>query len=328
MIESLKKLKLDPEIRTNIEKELVRVNAEISKCNVTPLIDFYVSETLIIIREFNNILNAPTTMSFMGKPTETNDDRKNELINEFITIANKYSDVRIESPVPTTPKCISCKKALEFDIVDDNNHICNHCNVEQGVCNTRSSFSDATRVNISSKYSYDRKIHFRECINQFQGKQNATIPPELITDLDVKFNFHDLLRGDISTPRKIRYAGITKKTIFTFLKELGYTKHYENATLIYSIITDTKIQDISDIQEQILADFDTLSELYDRRYADINRKNFINTQFVFFQLLSRHGHHCSKQDFNGLKTTERKFFHETIMRSLFEELCWNFKSSF
>ncbi len=34
-----------------------------------------------------------------------------------------------------------------------------------------------------------------------------------------------------------------------------------------------------------MADFDKLTEQYDLLFKDIERKNFINTQYVLFQLL-------------------------------------------
>ena len=76
-----------------------------------------------------------------------------------------------------------------------------------------------------------------------------------------------------------------------------------------------------------MADFDTLSELYDREYIQtkkINRKNFINTQYVLYELLKRHKHACNIEDFNFLKTTERKAFHDNICSDLFKKLGWNF----
>ena len=61
-----------------------------------------------------------------------------------------------------------------------------------------------------------------------------------------------------------------------------------------------------------------------RPTMNINRKNFINTQYVLYQLLLRHKHSCKKEDFIILKTIDRKYFHDEICKSLFEHLGWNF----
>ena len=65
-----------------------------------------------------------------------------------------------------------------------------------------------------------------------------------------------------------------------------------------------------------------------KRDAKFDRKNFINTQYVLFQLLRRHKYMCKKQDFNILKTIDRKSFHDDICKELFEELGWNFTAIF
>ena len=113
-----------------------------------------------------------------------------------------------------------------------------------------------------------------------------------------------------------------------FLKELGYSKHYENINLIYSNITGKKLDDISHLVDRMIQDFDILSDTYDRKFSDTNRKNFINTQYVLFQLLRKHGHACDKEDFTNLKTVDRKFFHEEMIKKLFQELGWNYVSIF
>ena len=263
----------------------------------------------------------------MGKPIDMNNEIKHKLINDYMKIASKYSDVTNTNPKQVAV-CRNCSHVLDFDIIEDNTHICNNCASEQTMFSQFSSYTDTTRINISSKYSYDRKTHFRECIAQYHGKQNVNIPAKVYVDLDKQFVFHGLLTGDENTPTKERYANITRKTVMTFLKELGYPKQYENLNLIHSVVTCAKLDDIDYINEQILLDFDILSDLYDKRFNDTARKNFINTQYVLFQLLRRHGHKCDKEDFSNLKTVDRKFFHENIIKHLFEELKWNYTSIF
>ena len=72
-----------------------------------------------------------------------------------------------------------------------------------------------------------------------------------------------------------------------------------------------------------MEDFDKISNLYDKKYkftGKIDRKSFINTQYILFQLLKRHKYNCKKEDFNMLKTLDRKSFHDDIVKDLFETL--------
>jgi len=93
--------------------------------------------------------------------------------------------------------------------------------------------------------------------------------------------------------------------------------------LIHYKFTGILPDDISHLEEVLMIDFDMLSKLYDKRFKHLKRKNFINTQYVLFQLLSRHKHKCNHSDLIILKTIDRKCFHDMVCKQLFEELGWN-----
>jgi hypothetical protein len=99
---------------------------------------------------------------------------------------------------------------------------------------------------------YDRKIHFRDCINQYQGKQNCKIDDKIFEDLENEFEKHYLLVD--STQKEIKFSKITKQHILLFLKELKYSKHYENLHLIYHHLTNKSLDDISHLENKLLAD--------------------------------------------------------------------------
>ena len=118
-----------------------------------------------------------------------------------------------------------------------------------------------------------------------------------------------------------------------FLKELKYTKHYENVNLIYFTLTNKRVDDISYLEEQLIEDFKELVSLYDELHGkdkeeELDRKNFMNVQYLLFQLLRRHNHPCKIEDFTILKTIDRKLFHDTICKNLFNKLGWKFTPTF
>lgn len=131
--------------------------------------------------------------------------------------------------------------------------------------------------------------------------------------------------GDKNTKKEIRFSKITKNHIQLFLKDLDYTKHYENVNLIHYNLTGIKPDDISHIEDALLEDFDRLTEMYDEIYKNkTSRKNFINTQHVLYQLLRKHKHPCKKSDFAVLKTFDRQSFHDEISSHLFACLGWSY----
>ena len=285
--------------------------------------NFYIIESAILIEKYKEILEKPEKISFMGRSSKNNKQKQN-IINQYIELANKYVDLNINIDKKDKILCKNCN-GKEFDIEEGNIYICCECSAQQYILKNVSSYKDIDRINISSKYLYDRAIHFRDCINQYQGKQNSTVSEKVYADLEREFELHHLLVGDKNTPKIERFKNITKEHINIFLKELEYSKHYENVNLIHYNMTGIKPDDIGYLENKLLEDFHILTEMYDKMYKHIDRKNFINTQFVLFQLLIKHKHPCKKEDFSMLKTIDRLNFHNEVCKNLFQALSWSFK---
>ena len=277
------------------------------------------------------ILDQESSGSGSGSSSTTNNNHLNKN-NNSTSPPQRKSSAKNNHPTYFYPRsrgtCTHCLVESEF-FIHDNNYVCEKCGF---VCEIRPqmmSYKDIERINMSSKYTYDRRVHFKDCINQFQGKQNATIDPLIYEEINGQLVSHKLLPENYSDlPKSIVYRDITKEHISLFLKEIGASKHYEDTTLIYHELTGKPIPDISHLENVLLRDFDMLTDLYDRKYKQNDRKNFINTQYVLFQLLRRHRYPCRKEDFNILKTIDRKYYHDEICQALFTELGWNFSNTF
>jgi len=319
ILASLENDKLKRRVKCNLEKARNELSKYVDDLESKKYYHFYVMDSIPLIEVYKEILKTPMKVSFMGKPSKIN-KKKRKIVKTYLEVASKYVNIEIgKSDKKKRITCTNCPNKKEFDIVDMNTYICTKCYAQQRIMRHNSSYNDIDRVNISSKYMYDRKVHFRDCISQYQGKQNSTIPQKIYDDLEVQFERHHILH-DKDTPREIRFQSITKNHILIFLKELDYSKHYENVHLIHYNFTNIKPDDITHLEDKLLDDFDSLTDLYDKRFKHINRKNFINTQYVLYQLLRRHRHPCKKEEFIILKTIDRKFFHDEICKTLFEEL--------
>jgi len=320
--ESLKNENLRRRIRLSLEKARSELLEYIDDLKTQRNYHFYIMETVTYIEQYKEILKTPVKVSFMGKLVKK-DKEKNNIIELYLESATKYVNLEFENDKLQQVTCPNCSNKKDFDVIENNTYICTKCYARQTVMKHNSSYTDIDRVNISSKYTYDRKVHFRDCINQYQGKQNSTIHQKIYDDLEIQFARHHLLNEGEGISKEVKFANVTKNHVLIFLKELGYSKHYENVHLIHYNFTEIKPDDISYLEEQLLDDFDVLTDLYDKKYKYIERKNFINTQYVLFQLLRRHKHPCKKEEFIILKTIDRKFFHDEICKDLFEELGWN-----
>lgn len=321
---------------------------KISNATSRQRLEFYILESSEIVNKYKVILQTPISVSFTGKSDDNRNSetifQKNQLVAEYLKIAQKYLDIfefyasfNATSSSSTKVSCLgaakksgyklscsNCKKKV-FDVQDNTTHICVECGTQHDVPTATISFKDIDRVNISTKFTYERLIHFRDCIKQYQGKQNTCIDKDVYDDLEKQFELHHLLIGDKNTPRKERFKNITKEHISIFLKDLRYTRHYENINLIHYNLTEVPPDDISHLENKLMDDFIILTELYNKYKQEkrIPRKSFINSQYVLYQLLNRHKHQCKKEDFNILKTIDRQYFHDEVTKDLFQELCWN-----
>ena len=293
-------------------------------------LNFYIMDTVSIISDYKKLLDQPKKISFFGK-TDQSSKVKNKLIKDYLEKIKKYNiDINDYQDKEQKKKkeeeifvCSFCNNKNNYQVIDLRIYICEDCGNQIEHIGNSSSYTDVSRVNISSKYTYERRVHFRDCINQYQGKQNSTINEKVYKDLEEQFRLHGLLNDDPNH----KFDNINKEHILLFLKELGYTKHYEDVFLIYYKLTDKKPNDISYLEQKLMDDFDTLSVLYDQKFKQtkrLDRKNFINTQYVLYQLLRKYKYPCKKEDFNILKTLDRKSFHDEICMELFTELGWNF----
>lgn len=322
---SLQTEDLKRSVRTLLERGQAELTEYVHNLQNNTNLNFYLVETIPLIHRYKAILKTPIKLDYLGRQVK-NSKEKRDITEQFIKIASKYVNIDIDTdrdPEPIT--CQNCGKK-EFEISDSTAYICTNCSSQQIIVKHISSYSDIDRVNISSKYMYDRKIHFKDCIKQYQGTQNSTVKPHVYSDLIIQLERHKLLDGTPDTPQKERFARVTKKHILIFLKELDYFKHYENAHLIHYVLTGQERNNISHLEDKLFDDFDVFTNLYDKVYKNINRKNFINVQVLFYELLCRHKYPCKKEEIVILKTTDRKLFHDEITMTLFEMLGWNHTS--
>jgi ribosomal protein S24E len=338
-LEGYMSTELDHKIKCVLEKSYENLVKKIDVLENNQEYNFYMAQTAEILQDYKRLLSTPVKLNFVGKAVK-NDKEKQKVIHSYLDIAKNYISIpEIETSLTLNsqdsnsskkPKiqCDNCSNKKDFDIVEDDIYICLVCFSQQILPKHVSSYKDSDRININQKYSYDRRIHFRDSINQYMGKQNSTVEDKVYQDLEKEFENHYLLDEDKFSDKKQRFKRITKEHVMIFLKDLGYTKHYENINLIHYTITGKKPDDISHLEEILMHDFDQLTELYDKMFKNIDRKNFINTQYILSALLLRHKHPCKKEDFSILKTIDRRNFHDEITKTLFQHLGWNFTSSF
>jgi len=249
--------------------------------------------------------------------------------NHYWTLENDKYQKRKKININSIKECPTCNGDQEQFVIADNHIVCSYCGTVISTTNDNLiSFRDIERINIGSKYTYDRKTHFRECIKRFQGKQNVNIPPKLFDDIIQQIISYELIPKNYEQfEKKEIFKDVKREHIQMILKDLGYSKYYEDIVYIYHKITGHEIPDITHLENNLINDFDLLLECYDSTFKT-DRKNFINNQYVLYQLLRKYKYNCKKEDFQFLKTNDRKYYHDVVCQQLFEKLGWNFSAVF
>jgi len=292
---------------------------------------YYILKVSPLINRYKEILNTPIKLGFtngevVGDKNKALLDEKSDIINQFITSSQDYTTISFPQSSKKDDSdvtCPICNSSVTTCVIDcEEVQTCSKCGYQEELDPIFSSYLDVNRINVSSKYTYDRTIHFVETINNVQGKQkNVIIPQDVIDKLEIEFEKQHLLDPD---PVK-RYSRITKNHIYIFLKVTHYNIYYDNANLIYYMITGKPLMDFSHLEDKLIEDFKIFCIEYEK--LQIQKKHF-NYQNILYQLLCKNRFPCSPSDFNILKTPDRQMMHNDVIKKIFEPLGWNYTPFF
>lgn len=316
-----------------IASKLIDLNNKINiDCNKS----IFIAETCEYINEYKLLLRNPITREKKCSITASKTKIEQQYLNAVkrTSLKMKWYDIYIDDiyqfkkDLTECPTCENVDKTL-FEIDDVGRRTCINCFRIISTFETGNGHMDFNRATVTGKFIYNRVLHFQDCIKQFQGKQNCKIPQTVYDHLNKLFSAYRLLVD--SNDKRVKYSKITKQHVLMFLKD--YPKQYENVNVIYITLTGKSGEDIGYLENQLIEDFKELVMLYDTLHSkdrpeELDRKNFLNVQYILFQLLRKHGHDCKPEDFSMLKTTERKLFHDQVCSNLFSKLGWNFSRTF
>ena len=320
------------DISDKIKKELnIKMNVLKKKIyeleNNIPMAEYiYVSTP--ILEKYKKMIQIPVKVSFFNttkketlSPRDDFENKKCELMDEFYDIAKKY--IQIKSYKKEISQRYICDCGNQSNYTETQNKIiCNDCSNVHSVQSIQTSFKDIDRVNLSQKYKYKKKVHFRDTVNQYQGKQNKRIDPKIFLILEEQFKIHNLVNNEGKTYTE-KYSNITKEHIYMFLFETNNSNYYEDINMIHTHFTGIPCPDISDIEHLLYEDFDKVVDAYES-LEDVERIHFLNGQYILYQLLRRRKIKVKESDFDILKTRERLVEHDEIYQKICMKLEWTF----
>tara|TARA_B110000971_G_scaffold209749_1_gene236222 strand:- start:893 stop:2008 length:1116 start_codon:yes stop_codon:yes gene_type:complete len=213
-----------------------------------------------------------------------------------------------------TFRCIDCDNKTVND-VSSGLTICFNCGLtEKTNISNLPEWNHAETHEYIKPYSYKRTNHFKEWINQIQGREGTLIPEDVISLLIIEIKKERLKDKSLITYSKVK----------EFLKKLKFNKYYEHIPNIIHKITGNKQLIINnELQDKLINMFNDIQEPFDKNCPK-NRKNFLSysyTLYKFFQLLNKEEYLVY---FPLLKSREKLFEQENIWKKICADLDWTF----
>lgn len=194
--------------------------------------------------------------------------------------------------------------------------ICYECGNTTSICCPLANpeWNSYENHDFTKPFSYKRSNHFKEWINQIQGREGTNIPSNII----------ELLVNEIKKERITDKKLVSYDKIKEYLKKLKLNKYYEHIpNIIHSITGNRQLIISQDLEEKLVKMFDDVQEPF-AKHCPSNRKNFLSysyTLYKFFQLLDLNEYLVY---FPLLKSREKLFEQELIWKNICSELNWTF----
>ena len=136
------------------------------------------------------------------------------------------------------------------------------------------------------KNGYLRMKHFENCIKKYHGLNK--------------------IRSDKLEKTKSEILSLYDEDKLTRQNIVDFGKWKGNENAIFYQVTGKTVDDISHLENHLLANFRLFSAEYDLERIKLGRKKFLNMNYVLFHLLKQLGHKVDLNNFSLLKTEKTK----------------------
>jgi hypothetical protein len=292
---------------------------------------FYLIETSHILCCYEAELKKPVPIQFRRRPAVESDVER--LAKQYLYIlsrlASRFDFLAVENGYRGDVEPVRCACVKAEYILEENDFFacCRDCGERFELGNVATNYGDSKRLILSQKNPHDKRHHFSECIDKFQGIQKHDFPPTFFSDIEKQLQMYNLLDAGAPT-RAGRFERVKKDHIKLILKNMDLYKAYkEEINVIYKMLTDKPLPQIEHLKGRLLADFVVFDEQYNQLFSKTGKTAY-HYYLILYQLLCSYGVACDKADFNFLKTAERKSLHDQKYKQVFEAVGWNYTPLF
>lgn len=273
---------------------------------------YYLLQVQPIIAEYEKILaKEGQGRSFTTSHTKkVSDSRLKTLKNSYVCIAQQYVNVENFIQKIEDLKCSQCGNQT-YTIDTNGTYECEKCQAVITIVDSSPAYRDSDTHNMSSKYKYTQRNHFRDAIKKFQGLQN-TDPRKINRVVD---RLTAEMRSDSVNPKTV-----SCETVYKYLTDLKENDHYVDVYLIHNILTRVECPNITAHLTDLMYFFELQEDVL--MNMDLERSNSINVYYKLFKLLQKVGYECTINDFYILKTDDIRDTYDSILQMAWNKLGW------
>lgn len=249
---------------------------------------------------------------------DTSDDRnKAQTYEEYLKILDPTCLIKKKNIY--SQNCKDCNLKMSLN-VPDGILICHNCGLttEALIEDNKQSYNDGIIQQDNTYFSYKKITHFRECLEQCQGKERTDIPKTVFEQIENK----------LKEERITNYNKLSVRKVKEILKELRLNRYYEHAPYILTKLTGKSPVNISEELSQRLEKMFKDTQVAFKKCCPDGRKNFPSYSYVihkFIQLIGDHDHLL--KHFSLLKSPQKL----QVMDNIWEDICailqWEFHPS-
>ena len=315
-----------------IKEELQLLHNEINNINYFDEIEYYENTSSILFNYYemlekqSSTTNSTSNNKYKNKsilesfnitlPKEEikieDDDKvieKSDLVDQYLSITNKYYIKRIDNNCDNTEICHRCNIPL-ICLQQDAIMICNNCGYQEILLVEQNRPILKQNTKDTSHFSYKRINHFREWCNQVQGKESTDIPNDIFEKI-----LNEIKKEKIMDTKRITYSKMRE-----ILKRLRINKYYEHINYIINRINGIPTPQFStELEDKLCSMFKDIQGPF-LKHCPKDRKNFLSYSYVLYKFFQILGLNEYLKFFPLLKSREKLYVQDQIWKKICEDL--------
>ena len=197
---------------------------------------------------------------------------------------------------------------------------CHQVIPEDGICQECGIFfekrvfevHDLQNYNVQPKRDYKKLDHFKEVLNQFQGKEMREIPEAVIQSV------RERLPDNLEHITDLTGINITR----IILRKSNLSRYNENAHCIWAAVSYRQPPYIKKlVEDKLIRYFKAIAQVYEPLKGD-KRNSFMNYYYVLYKLLHLMKENELLQYIPLLRTKQRIREHDKLWKRICTELDW------